>query len=350
MMRSLILFFAFILPGLAFAEEDYRARNEAIIEQYIVPGYQQFAASVSTLREPLEILCATLSADALADAQTTFSDVMTAWQRVQHIRLGPVQLDDRLFRISFWPDPRNFTGRQLASTLESADPELLEEGVVGDRSVAIQGLMTLERLLFADAPAQNGGYPCEYAKAIAANLSQMATEIEQEWTQPGIWLDIIQAPGPDNEIYQSDKELTGEIFKALSTGFQVLKDQKLVSVIGTEDQQPKPRRAEAWRSGNSLSNIRASLAALDEMIQIGYGDILNASADDGAETMRQIIRDANLALDNIQHPLPEASENEDDRKWLTFLVFQITAAQEVLAGEIVPALDLPLSFNALDGD
>ncbi len=345
------LFAVFLLSGTVVAEEEFRARNRAVIDDHVIPGYQRFAIAIKPLQTSTEALCAAPSSEALKIAQGSFSRTMLAWQGVQHIRFGPVEQENRLFRISFWPDRKNFTGRQLRAVLATADPKLLESNGLQVSSVAIQGFMALERLLFADAPARESGYACDFAAAITVNLSEMADEIVTEWSGPKGWRSVMLTPGPDNPVYQNDKEVTLEIFKALGAGLVVLKDQKLLSVIGNAGRQPKPKRAEAWRSQSSLENIRASLAALNELLQIGYRDILeNNNGGDGTEAIAQVMREANLALDNIDHALPQAVHNDEDRKWLNYLLFQISTAQDVVAGEIVPALDLPLSFNALDGD
>ena len=351
MTRIWILITLLLLPVSALAETDDRTRNRAVIDEHIIPAYQRLAISMIQMREPMAALCVNPSNDTLSAAQAFFQNAMTAWQSVQHIRFGPVAFENRLFRISFWPDHKNFTGRQLRAVLAARDERILAPGVLKERSVAVQGLMALERLLFGDQIAVNDEYACAYAEAIVANLIGISQSIETEWTSTESWRDVMLSPGPENPVYQSDREVTVEIFKVLTAGFQILKDQKLLAVMGTDERRPRPRRAEAWRSQRSFANVRINLDALIHLVKVGFWDVLIASNDgDGAETVQQVMREANLALDNMKHPLPEAVTDKADRKWLNYLLLQISTAQDTLAGEIVPALALPLSFNALDGD
>ena len=61
--------------------------------------------------------------------------------------LALIQVQNRGFRIQFWPDFRNKTGKQLSRVLAAKDRAALDEETFSRTSIAVQGLPALERLL-----------------------------------------------------------------------------------------------------------------------------------------------------------------------------------------------------------
>ena len=68
---------------------------------------------------------------------------------------------------------------------------------------------------------------------------------------------LTSAGAPDNPVYLAPEESTRALYSALTEALQADIDLRLGRPLGTFE-RPQPRRAEAWRSGRSLPQRRAS--------------------------------------------------------------------------------------------
>ena len=161
----------------AHADADHAAIAKASLEQYIRPGYAQFAQSTDALKQSVAALCGKPSPAALKDTQEAFAATVEAWSVVEPIRFGPVAQEHRFERIFYWPDPKGLGTRQIRDALAKQDKSVTEQtGLIG-KSVALQGLPALEYLLYGDGAAtlEKGGaegtFRCSFAEAVAGNLA-----------------------------------------------------------------------------------------------------------------------------------------------------------------------------------
>ena len=137
----------------AQADADLAAIAKASLEQYIRPGYAQFAQSTDALKQSVGALCGKPSPAAVKDTQKAFAATVEAWSVVEPIRFGPVAQEHRFERIFYWPDPKGLGTRQIREVLAKQDKSVTEQtGLVG-KSVALQGLPALEYLLYGDGAA-----------------------------------------------------------------------------------------------------------------------------------------------------------------------------------------------------
>ena len=126
------------------AEADHAAIAKASLEQYIRPGYAQFAESTAALNQSVAALCRTPSEAALKDTQKAFTATVNAWSLVEPIRFGPVAEQHRYERIFYWPDPKGLGARQVREALGKPDATVTEAASLSGKSVALQGLPALE--------------------------------------------------------------------------------------------------------------------------------------------------------------------------------------------------------------
>jgi predicted lipoprotein len=340
-------------PALA-AAPDLARLDQSAVEHHIEPGYAALARAFESLRGAVEGYCAAPSHAGLEAARSAYAAAMDAWMRIQHIAFGPVQKDNRAFRIEYWPDRKNTTGRQLAVLLKRAETAPPTAESLAAESVAVQGLPALERLLFGSDPAVTGPAGCAVAAAIAGNLDAIGHAVDQGWRDG--FAHEFTSPGPDNALYRTPDEATRELFKSLTGALEVIADLKLEPVMEDDLSEAAPHRAESWRSTRSLRNIELNLAALHALFagDGGYG-FAAAAADQpgGAEVVQKVedgFTEAGKALDRITMPLAQAVEDEKMRTHLAYLLLTVEELEEHIAGQIGPLLGLSEGFNASDGD
>src|SRR5690606_3550045 len=79
-------------PARALPDDAYVRLNEAAITQHVQPRYQAFASAVTALRSATEVCCKAPAAAGLPALQQAYRDAAGAWQDIQHVRFGPVEL------------------------------------------------------------------------------------------------------------------------------------------------------------------------------------------------------------------------------------------------------------------
>lgn len=325
-------------PAYALQEDDYAALNRRAIEQHAEPRYAVLVTATTALAASAKTFCASPDDEKLLGLRRDYHAGVDAWQGIQHIRFGPVELFFRSQRIAFWPDQRNTIGKQMAEILAQRNPGLLEPQKFGRGSVAVQGLPAMERLLFgADAPklpapGEDARYRCDYLVAIAANLSGMAQEVRDEWQEQPI----------------NGKDTSLDLFKSLYTAIELVADHKLARPLGASAAEARPRLAESWRSTRSLDNIRHNLEAARHLYATAFAPVIADQALD-AEITRAFERTI-AAARAVKIPLEDAVQDRSGRPALETLGAEIIALKGLLMQRLPAALDLPLGFNALDGD
>lgn len=359
-MRFIATAFAFLLlfaahPGQAVEADTYAALNRAAIETHILPRYDLLATATDGLKDAAKTYCAAPATKPLAELQAAYGRTMDAWQDIQHVRFGPIDWFFRSQRFAFWPDPRNTIGKQMAELLSkhqsgSVDPALLAKG-----SVATQGLPALERLIFGEEASKlrsgvDAAYRCRYVEAIAINLAQIAKETQAAWKEGGdkAFAAVMQDGSKPDAPYREPQEATLELFKALYLAVELAADQKLARPLGAAVKDARPRLAESWRSERSLRNIQRNLAAAQDLYLNSFSAKVPDKAVDAA--IRSGLEKSVAAADAIQVPLETAVQEAATRPQAEALAAELLALKKLLGDRLPPALDIPVGFNALDGD
>lgn len=342
-----------LLAGVrAAAADDLAAVNWDIALNHAAPHYESFARMGVVLRDALTGLH-----DGSADMDTArgaFWNTMDTWMAVQHLRLGPSQLDAREFRIEYWPDKRNRVDRQLAEALEQERADLLTpEGIAGT-SVAIQGFPVLERLLFVD-PVAPGSYGSALAASVGANLTAISGELAAAWSPGSRFLSDLLEPGSSDTAYADAGQVAGHMLTAIATQLEFVAQRKLMGPLGATPGEARPHLAESWRSGRSLRNVKVNVAALLDMFAGGGEDRFFALiADRGAVTAAEMIRGAMIASSETMAVMPDdlAPHVEDTalRDEIIGCAEWLDDGRRTLVSEGAPVLGLNLGFNSLDGD
>ena len=206
---------------------------------------------------------------AFTGLRAAYFNTADAWSAIEFLHFGPVGIDFRFERMSYWPERKNATAKALTLLLAGQGDDGLAPEHFAGTSAAGQGLPALERLLFDDnaealllAEDADGDRRRHIGLAIARNVETMAMQILAGWRD-----------GPDSVAKKLDdpayaEEATARIATDLLGLFQLMRDTKIEAPLGKSIETAKPRLAEGWRSGRSIHAIAINLATLREAADI----------------------------------------------------------------------------------
>ena len=342
--------------------ETLRRIAADLVTGHAIPGYRTLATAAGMLHETAVGFCDAPDAAGLADLRASMLEAQGAWMSVQHIRFGAVMAENRLYRIQFWPDPHGRGGKHLRRLLAELAGKQGEGVSVAKRSVAVQGLPVLERLLFTDAAdvllaaSTEGRIRCRLVAAVTENLRDMARAVLATW----VGVESARAREWRAGLGESDaaRERVQGYYRAFVDGLQLIADFKLARPLGEEVKKARPRLAESWRSESSMRNVADNLEALRDLFAGAPDDAAGLSlalAEDGEEgDYRRAIGEG---LDFLLRYLAEhdivlhrATLDEEQRAMVDFIVLQVRQIRDMAVEQLAPALGVSTGFNAFDGD
>jgi len=337
---------------------DHGRLARQALEKHIRPGYARFAAAAKSLHEAISAGCGG-NAAARTRIDQAFDAVVTAWGRIEHITFGPVTAEQRIERIMFWPDRRGIGARQVAKALRERPSDVLDSDQLSKKSVAMQGLPALETVLFGEASSSAtkdaARFRCGFARAIADNLSRIAEAITSEWASNDGFVKSWLSPGPDNPNFLKPAETTIALAKAFDLGLEKVRDQRVGGPLGLNAQRRKIAPA-LGKSGRSMLLILASIDGLRGLyVQGGMEQALIGARKDDTENTVALARLVSKelatagktasALAGQKTPFEGASLQR-----IIALGFPLKNARSTAAELFADVTDLPLGFNASDGD
>lgn len=321
-------------PALPAAASELTTR---ITDKQILPAFHTLATEAATLARAAETDCAPQS----LSLRAAYGAAFDAWIAVSHYRFGPTEVNSRAFGLAFWPDSRGKTLKALHNLIRTEDQGIHDPTQFASYSIAGRGFYALEFLLFDPEISATGSetYRCALTRAISTDIAATTQAISQDWHQR--YATEMRSPA---SRYQSDEEITQELFKALNTGLQVMDDMRLGRPLGSFD-RPRPLRAEARRSGRSLHHVQISLNALNALaLALADGDeVLRDALNKGFDKVR---KRANALNDPIFAGVAQPST----RVRVETLRQEVKDLRTLVTTELGPALGVAAGFNALDGD
>jgi uncharacterized protein len=362
MIRAIAVFLLLLIatPALALEDADYSAAAAATAKGAIITGYQGFGEAAKEMEARLETLCKAPGDGTLKNAQQQFTALTAAWARIQYISFGPIFEHQRAFRIEYWPDKRNVVGRQLAEVLKKQDHAALEPERFATTTVGVQGLPALERMLFGDdalseLKGPGAAFRCGLFAAISNNLETIARDVMTGWTEGDrAFLARIEHPSEDDEELPSGRDAAGRLLNDLLTATIAMRDMKLLAPLGTSLAKAKGQNAEYWRSGQSIATLAANLEGWRAQFfaDRGLGALLAAQPDGKptADELTAAVDQASSALRQVTLPLDKAVADPAQRKLVEAFAVQLVKMRDLLAGPVTTKLNIPVGFNALDGD
>ncbi|MDF0603333.1 imelysin family protein [Psychromarinibacter sp. C21-152] len=335
MLRPLAACALLLWPGTAAAYDIGQ-----IVDDHILPGY-------TALVDEAHDLAATAEQDCAADSpalRAAWNDAFDAWVRISHLRFGPAEEGDRAYALAFWPDARGFTPRQLGGLISAEDPVIETQAGFDELSVAARGFYAMEFLLYDEAfmTAEPEAYRCALVQGAARDIEANARAILDGW-ETG-FADLLRNAG-DNDTYRSRDEAAQVLLGAVVSELQFTSDTRLGRPLGTFE-RPRPRRAEARRSGRALRNVRLSLEGTRELALLLAADspyVTGILEDAYARALEQV---AALSHD----PVFAGVDEPQGRLEVEILQQNIDRIRTLLGAELGPELGVAAGFNAMDGD
>ena len=331
-----------LAPARADEDIDHLPRVNAVLDGHVLPGFAHLAEATEALRVESESCGA--EGPGGADQIAAYHAAFDAWMAVAHLRFGPTEVDDRGFAMGFWPDTKGFTKKALNRLIQAESDIVSDPDRFAKSSIAGRGLFALDYLLFDETMRQAGtpAYRCALAGAIATDLDRNADAMLAGWH--GGYADLMRRPGGDGNPYRSDEEALQALYQALLTGLEFNAATRLGRPLGTFD-KPRPRRAEAWRSGRSQANVAASMTALGALSALMAEGHPEVAARLDSEFTR-----AQNALQALDDPSFAGVADPMARFRIEALQTAVTAIRESVTWQLGNALGVREGFNALDGD
>ena len=275
---------------------------------------------------------------------------MQAWQTVQHFLFFSISEDNRHHRMQFWPDKKNLTARHLSKLIRETAERPVTSAELAQKSIAVQGLSAYERMLTDER--ENF---CQLAPVIAENIEVIAFQTLSEWQNPKGFSRIFTAPTEQDLAYRSSRETARELHSSLVALLQFVDDIKLKSVMGKTQKKARLKRAESWRSEQSLLNMKSNLEAALALYETGSPSMQSFLRDE--ETAESIDRIAATALKNSIALLEElgpayqtALETGENYQKLQLVRENLLNARDAVETDLLNIMGLGIGFNALDGD
>ena len=352
---------ALLLFGAAPAADARKAPTYAqavdrTIDRVIVPGYAALAAATGELAAAMSGLCADPDGGSLEAARAGLAKVVTAFSRVELLRLGPAREDHRFERLFFWPDRRGRGRRQVEALIAREDEATLEGAALRQKSVAVQGLLALDLVLagngsegLADGSAV---FRCRQGLAIAGAVDRTASGIHRGWAAADGFGALMRGAGPGNPVYRSHGEVVADLLGAAAEQLQVVERLKLRRMLRDGPDRARPKAAPFWRSGLARASIAANLDGVLALLHEGGLVALLPASDAGlAARLGSELREALEAVSAMSGGgLPELLADPEKHRRLAVAAARVAAAASLLGEDIPPALGLVAGFNSLDGD
>lgn len=352
--HSLAASLLLIAPQLSWAASSPDL-GERLARDYVRPAFTQLAQASTSMQKTLGAWCAKPDAAGSGHVKEAFTQLALAWSGVEFLRFGPLVQANRYERLAFWPDTRGVMPRQVQALLSAQDEAALAPGALASRSVAVQGLPALEFVLYGEPALLNTmaaptfAYQCQYALALASNVSDISKDLVLAWSEQSDFGRQFTTPLPENDLYRTQQEVAAESIKALSTGLQFARDIKLLPVLGDKPDAARPKRAAFWRSGLTTRTLAAGLTSM-RAFYIAADYKLPAGGEWIDTSVRSELARAAADLSTMSLPLDQVLAQAEGRRQLELAALTIKNAKAIVDQDLAPALGVTIGFNALDGD
>ena len=346
-------------PVWAQEESSFTVAVERVLNRYLIPSYTAFNTAAVAQVQAMNKLCAQPSMVHLHRARTQMAALLHAWSRVEAIRFGPVRINNRYEQIFFWPDVRGRGLRQVQKLLSSADPQALQPNRFAQKSVAVQGLVALEYVLFASGSeelVQETEYRCAYGATIAERIATNSRMIADAWQ--GAYgqqlLNLDNSTPPEELPYQTSGEVVQAFVQAAAEQLHAVYTFKLLAALGNTQQQPRLQRAPFWRSGLTLNSILANIEGVRALLISGIVPLLPELHDELNLYLMTDLNTVSSAITALQQQktnwLNLNNEDPEAYKNLAAMLTALENASIYLKSDYPAALGFISGFNAFDGD
>ena len=322
------------------------------VEKVYQPGFEHFSLASAQFLSEAQESCQSPSPESLVDLQTQFEATVAAFSAVELYRIGPMLEDNRQNRLFYWPDKRHVGDRQLRELLADEASSQLGAKAVSGKSVTLQGLPALERLLYGKSTtshlAQVSDTPdCQVVEAIADNLHIMAMSLNQDWQDDSALVQSMVQPASDSDYFRTSDEVLRSLVTQIIVAIDVVLDRKIAALT---DEDVHLQQAPLWRSGQTLSMIRSNL----DSVRALSVDTELASVGELDNELGFEFRSADELLQKLQE-LPALTNDkgklsDEAQSLLRTLTAIVSGIKYTLNDRFTAALGITAGFNSEDGD
>jgi hypothetical protein len=324
----------------ASANIDTQAR--VLWHQDIEAGYQNLATQTRALAEQADSWCQEPDALNRDSVDQLWLDSFRAWQAVRFVNFGPIETDNRAWQFQFWPDPKNLIARKARYLLTSNQAPTAE--TIADSGVAVQGFPMAEYLLFDEQlnstdralPAQR---TCRALVLVAGHIADNSAQQLQDW----------QA---FEDAYMANEQYRDTTIKAGMAALEILEERRLAQPMGLRGTGKRSvYTADAWRSGQSLAAVEATVRGLQEHFLPGLVLLLEGS--DQPELVGRIEQQFAEVLENfpaMRTPMEPLLASDEAFARLQGLYVDISQLTTLVNDQAAVALGVVRGFNSSDGD
>jgi len=354
------------LQSIAADSIEFRKLNVGLLEQIVIPAYRHLFQSAVALNQQAIKSCKQPSDVSLNNLRDRFSSYVNSWMSIEFFRNGPAKYLFRQNRIQYWPDKHNVVGRQLRSLLTDQNASLLDHSKFTQLSVGVQGVTALELLFYGEKAFDlftniniAGQFRCQFIQAISYNQQVISEGLIDDWIRQGDG--YRNGLLDENNNLQVEKDIGIDILRLLYGEVDLIKTLKIVRPLDKSIEKAKPYRAELWRSGLSMTNIRQNLQTIglffDPVSYVYNFYNLENSVVNQTETSQsiaikidQLIGLSQQQLAQLSLPINEAVSDERNRQILLSLVNSLEQLANQIKHYTTVVYQSPLGFNSFDGD
>jgi uncharacterized protein len=180
-------------------------------------------------------------------------------------------------------------------------------------------------------------------QTVAADLSGQADALAAGWD--AFAPTLLTAGAVGNATYLTKDEALRAIYTQLLAGLDWTADSRLGRPMGTVE-RPRPRMAEAWRSGRSLRNVVLAAEAAHALAHALADDLLPAGLPRTDAALTQV----RAAADRTRDPAFQDVDDPQARLHVEILQQAVRGMKDAIEADIGDALGIKAGFNAQDGD
>ncbi len=342
----------FLLTGTSALAQDLQPTSqlaEKWVQDVYRPAFHQFAIEANQWVSSSENLCQSTRGSRIYQLQTTFTELIADYARVEVFRSGPLLENNRRNRLFYWPDSRRVGERQLRSLLTNSEAADMSVQQLSQKSVALQGFPALERLLFNNSyQAVETPPQCHLVQTIIQNIALMANQLDREWQSDSGFVQSFMNPAPASQYFRNDDEVIRTVMTEVVVGLDSLIDRKLQPLLsgdpGTIRTTPlwQSQRTVAMLDGN-VSSIRALLFDAGLLEQLGLADELEID-----------FLYVNYLLEKLKYRYGFADDNGQLHEEVDLIFTSLSAAlnsiRYTVKQQVLVSLGIGVGFNAEDGD
>jgi predicted lipoprotein len=347
-MRILALLFVLLAtPAMAQTVTVSEVLREAVSNVFR-PAFDDLSEKAVTLEADVANLCATPSAEALADARDAFAAVALAHARIEFFRFGPMTEENRGERLLFWPDPKGIALRQVQAILAEKDEGATEQDTLRQKSVAVQGLGALEFVLWGtgadELTTAAGDFRCRYGNTVATAIKTVTAEIALAWNADDQIAAHITNPGPDNTDFRTLPESLTGLVASMAHTIEEIGETRLGPFLGASGARPNPRLALYWRSGLTIPAVQANFEGAEALF--AGSSIAGLAPGWMGDNIAYEFGKAEETAAKVTLPVAEALKDPEQKPALDQLLVLTSSMQEFLTNIFPPALGLSIGFQS----